>query len=93
MNDSSRFDPASVGIFRVADRTFDAESRTVTLHYAFDDHLAFVETDHLRDAVPEAAVLEGPGLDRALLHLHIAAGTSYYKAAAPPVVVVDGEAA
>jgi len=32
-----------------------------------------------------------PGLARALLHLHVAAGTSYYKTAAPPEVVIEGE--
>jgi hypothetical protein len=40
---------------------------------------------------PPAGEMDTDVIARALLHLHIAAGTSYYKAAAPPVVsVVSG---
>jgi UDP-N-acetyl-alpha-D-muramoyl-L-alanyl-L-glutamate epimerase len=84
------FDPASVGTFRVVDRTFDSESRTVSLGYAFDDGPAFVETLTFETKPGHDGAVGAPGLERALLHLHIAAGTSYYKTAAPSQVVVEG---
>ena len=37
-----------------------------------------------------SSLADTAGFERALLHLHIAAGTSYYKTAAPPVVSVEG---
>ena len=91
MRAPSRVDPASVGVFRVMDRTFDQDSGTVSLRYGLDDQVTFVETVTFETPVPHRPALEGPGLERALLHLHIAAGTSYYKAAAPPLVAVEGE--
>jgi UDP-N-acetyl-alpha-D-muramoyl-L-alanyl-L-glutamate epimerase len=90
MSDPKRFDPASVGAFRVVDRAFDADSRTVSLHYALDDVHRFVETVTFETAPPPLDPPEPSALDRALLHLHIAAGTSYYKTAAPPTVEVEG---
>ena len=90
MNDPRRFDPASVGSFRVADRSFDPGSRTATLTYALGDAHRFTETVTFETPPGSSVRPDRAGLDRALLHLHIAAGTSYYKAAAPPVVVVEG---
>jgi UDP-N-acetyl-alpha-D-muramoyl-L-alanyl-L-glutamate epimerase len=91
MSAPNRFDPASFGVFRVLDRTFDRDSGTLSLHYALDDTQTFVETITFETPFTAGPALDGPGLDRALLHLHIAAGTSYYKSAAPPEVVVEGE--
>ncbi len=89
MHAPNRFDPASVGVFRVTDRAFDRDTGTVSLRYAFDDRYAFVETITFETPFASGPLLDGPGLEGALLHLHIAAGTSYYKAAAPPVVAVE----
>ena len=83
MNEPDRFDPASVGVFRVVDRSFEVESRTVTLRYALDDEHEFVETITFETPTPLPLTALPPGMERALLHLHIAAGTSYYKTAAP----------
>ncbi len=91
MNDPCRFDPGSVGAFRVTRRSFDATSRTVSLHYSFDDGPEFVETVRFETEPSTVSQAGSPGFERALLHLHIAAGTSYYKVAAPPDVVVEGE--
>ena len=44
MNDPKRFDPASVGIFRVTDRSFDRATGTVTLGYDLGEIHHFVET-------------------------------------------------
>jgi hypothetical protein len=90
MSDPNRFDPGSVATFRVVDRTFDSDTRTISLRYAFDDGPALVETITFETGPVGGPLVGSPGLDRALLHLHIAAGTSYYKAAAPPRVVVEG---
>jgi hypothetical protein len=91
MSDPNRFDPGSVATFRVVDRTFDSDSRTVSLRYAFDSGPYFVETITFETPPDHDGAPDSPGFDRALLHLHIAAGTSYYKAAAPPQVVVEDE--
>jgi hypothetical protein len=94
MTDPLRFDPGTYGTFRITGRAYDPESRTVTLRYVLDDRVEFVETLTFEtppgpDADPAGP--GGPGFERALLHLHVAAGTSYYKTAAPGQVVVEGE--
>jgi hypothetical protein len=90
MNDPNRFDPGSVDTFRIVDNEYDHSSRTAYLRYALDDRYSFEETVTFETVPPPGIPVDGGGLDRALRHLHIAAGTSYYKAAAPPVVVVEG---
>jgi hypothetical protein len=94
MSTPARFEPNSYRVFRATGRGYDAGSRTVTLRYALDDRAAFVETLTFEppgtDDGPPVAEPSGPGFERALLHLHVAAGTSYYKTAAPAVVVVEG---
>ena len=89
MNDQNRFDPGSIGTFRVVDRCFDASSRTLSLGYALDDAVSFTETITFETPPDDGGSADGAGFDRALLHLHMAAGTSYYKAAAPPVILLE----
>jgi hypothetical protein len=91
MSEPRRFDPASIGQFRMTQRSFDPSTRTVSLHYAFDDGPEFVETVTFETAPTWEPAVGTAGFERALLHLHIAAGTSYYKVAAPYDVVVEGE--
>jgi hypothetical protein len=94
MSTPTRFEPESYRVFRVAGREYDAASRTVTLRYALDDRQSFVETltfdPPAPGSGPPVADPSGPGFERALLHLHVAAGTSYYKTSAPREVVVEG---
>src|SRR5664280_1308497 len=90
MNDPNRFDPGSVDTFRIVDNEYEHSSRTAYLRYALDDRYSFEETVTFETEPPPGIPVDGGGLDRALRHLHVAAGTSYYKAAAPPVVVVEG---
>jgi len=85
------FEPDSFRTFRVTGREYDPVSRTVTLHYALDDRVIFAETVTFETLPDGVADPSGPGFERALLHLHVAAGTSYYKAAAPDEVVIEGE--
>ena len=90
MHAPTRFDPATVGVFRVLGRTFDGESGVVSLDYALGEELVFTETLTFETPFPTEPDLAASGLQQALLHLHVAAGTSYYKAAAPPEVVIEG---
>jgi hypothetical protein len=89
MSAPHRFDPGSIGAFRVTDRTFDEDSRTLSLGYSLDEQYSFVETITFETPPAGRVRIGSPGLERAILHLHIAAGTSYYKAAAPRRVVVE----
>ncbi len=91
MHAPNRFDPASVGVFRVLDRTFDADAGVVSLNYALGERATFVETLTFETPFSAERDPDAPGLQRALLHLHVAAGTSYYKAAAPPEVLIGDE--
>ncbi len=87
MNDPTRFDPGAFKAFRVLDRSFDQRSGTAVLGYGLDDGPTFVET--LTFETPPSGPVDERAVQRALVHLHIAAGTSYYKTAAPSVVRVE----
>jgi hypothetical protein len=91
MPDPERFDPGSHTAFRILGREFDPVSRTVTLRYALDDRVHFTETVTFETPPAPGPDPSGAGFERALLHLHVAAGTSYYKTAAPDRVIVEGE--
>ena len=94
MPDPERFDAGSYATFRIVGRGYDPATRTVTLRYALDDRVEFVETVTFETPPTGDATAGGPsgvGFERALLHLHAAAGTSYYKTAAPDLVIVEGE--
>ncbi len=62
----------------------------MTLRYGFDRGPAFVESVVFETSPSSPWRDLGPRFDRAVLHLQIAAGTSYYKVAAPPLVEVVG---
>ena len=91
MDAPNRFDPATVGDFRVLGRTFDGVTGVVSLRYALGERLTFTETLTFETPFVRERDLDAPGLARALLHLQVAAGTSYYKAAAPPEVIIEDE--
>ncbi|HEY4895793.1 MAG TPA: hypothetical protein VII01_06865 [Solirubrobacteraceae bacterium] len=85
-----RVDPASFGAFRFLSRELDAHGH-VTLRYALDNRLAFVEEFD----VPIERPLGDAELDRVqglLSLLHWVAGVSYYKVAAPPLVSCESGA-
>jgi hypothetical protein len=91
MSSPRRFEPDSFQAFRIVGRAYDAAERRITLRYSLDDSVAFTETLTFETETGDLPEPTGPGFDRALLHLHVAAGTSYYKTAAPAEVVVEGE--
>ncbi|WP_217923887.1 hypothetical protein [Miltoncostaea oceani] len=86
------FSPGSVRAFRFTERSADWSTGVVRLGYALDD-IAFTET--FTFPVPEGAAPAGDrarALDGAVGLLHLVAGVSYYKAAVPPRITVDGDA-
>ena len=86
----SSFDKHQVSCFRFVRCSLDPASGVAHLVYAFDDGPEMTETITFPDA---PFVLEGEraaAVQRALQLLHLIAGVSYYKAAVPGQVRVDG---
>ncbi len=80
----ARFDPAAFQSFRFLARELDAQGR-VTLRYALDDEISFVEELDL-PIDGELSDAERERVDGLLSLLHWVAGVSYFKVAAPPRV-------
>ena len=84
------FDKTQITRFRFVHCDFAADTGVARLVYAFDDGPELVETV----SIPGAPfVLEGEraaAAQRALRLLHLIAGVSYYKAAVPGQVQIDG---
>ena len=82
------FSPADIETFHISSWQLDHETGSVSLNYAFDDAYVFTETirlppsSHLPDNQRDA-------LESAVAILHLVAGVSYFKAAAPSRIVVD----
>ena len=96
MNDWT-FDRDAIRVFRFVRCEFDAQTGIAQLAYAFDDGPELVETV----VVPGAPFFDGNGApdaaraaaaERALRLLHLVAGVSYYKAAVPREIRIDGYA-
>ena len=86
------FAPEAVEAFRFTGRTADWETGVVRLGYALDDAHAFTETFAFPPPGAPLAPARREALDRAVRLLHLVAGVSYFKAAAPPRIVVEGDA-
>lgn len=84
------FDPTAFGVFRFLDRKLDARGR-VTLRYALDDQIAFVERLDLPIG-GELGAAERERVDGLLALLHWVAGVSYFKTALPPTVACESGA-
>lgn len=84
------FDRDDIRCFRFVECGFDAATGVARLGYAFDDGPLLVETV----TVPGAPfALDGARADAvaaALRLLHLVAGVSYYKAAVPPEIRIEG---
>jgi UDP-N-acetyl-alpha-D-muramoyl-L-alanyl-L-glutamate epimerase len=78
------FDPTAFGTFRFVARELDAHGR-VTLRYALDEELSFVEELDLPVA-GELSDADRERVDGLLSLLHWVAGVSYFKTALPPRV-------
>ena len=82
------FRPEAVERFRFTDLRVDAESGVVELCYALDDTVSFCERVELGSRLVDDDRLDA-GFIRVARLLHLAAGTSYYKAAMCPRLVVE----
>jgi UDP-N-acetyl-alpha-D-muramoyl-L-alanyl-L-glutamate epimerase len=83
------FDPSRYSTFRFVGWRFDEASATVLLSYALDDEVAFEERIELPAGAPPLDPNRAAALDGVLDLLHLVAGVSYYKAAAPPRLAVE----
>src|SRR5690348_7798708 len=86
-----KFERDAIRAFRFVRRHFDPASGIATLAYAFDDGPELVETVTIPGAPFALDAGRAEAVARALRLLHLLAGVSYYKAAVPPEIVVEGE--
>jgi len=86
-----RFDRESIRAFRFVRTEFDAERGVARLVYAFDDGPDLVETITFPGAPFVLDTARSEAVQRALRLLHGIAGVSYYKAAVPPQILIEGE--
>ena len=82
--------PRDAQTFHLVRAGYDAKSASAALVYRFDDGPELIET--IRFADTELAIPAGreAAFAAALRLLHLIAGISYYKAAVPPQIAVDG---
>lgn len=87
------FRPDEVTRFRLTGFAIDTEAGTVRLGYAFDDdRYVFWERIDFGPLGPRVAAgdtVDEGGFARVVRLLHLAAGVSYYKAAAPDVIAIE----
>jgi len=87
-----RFDRDAVRAFRFVRCGFDAGRGVVELVYALDDGPELVETITLPGAPFALDPARARAAEQALRLLHLVAGVSYYKAAVPPEIRIEGHA-
>ncbi|MDH5835484.1 UDP-N-acetyl-alpha-D-muramoyl-L-alanyl-L-glutamate epimerase [Luteimonas kalidii] len=85
------FDRDAIQAFRFVRCGFDAGTGVAQLVYAFDQGPELVETVTLPGAPFALDAVRAVAAQRALRLLHLVAGVSYYKAAVPPEIRVEGE--
>ena len=86
------FDRSRIAAFRFTHCSFDPQSGEARLGYAFDDLPELVEVVRFPGAPFTLDAARTAAVQRALRLLHLFAGVSYYKAAVPPDIQVDGAA-
>jgi len=84
-----KFDPARYKIFRFLGYDFDPADLCVRLRYGLDDEVVFEEQVRFPGGQPPWHMASRIALERALWLLHLTAGVSYYKTAAPAVLSVE----
>jgi len=83
------FRPDNVDRFRITSFETDAVNATVALRYALDDDYHFEERVDFGQAGLPLSPGKEHGFDRVVRLLHLMAGVSYYKTAAPRHIVVE----
>ena len=87
----TEFNRETIRAFRFVDCGFYAATGEARLAYAFDDGPALVETVRFPGAPFALTGARAGAVQRALRLLHLFAGISYYKAAVPPEIRIEGE--
>lgn len=87
----TEFDRGAVRAFRFLDCRLDAGTGEARLDYAFDDGPVMTELLRFPGAPFALQGERAAAVQRALRLLHLIAGVSYYKAAVPPEIVIEGE--
>lgn len=86
------FDKSSIRTFRFVRCAFDAESGVARLVYAFDDGPELTETVTIPGAPFALDATRAQAVEQAVRLLHLITGVSYYKAAVPNEIRIDGYA-
>ncbi len=86
------FDRDAIRAFRFVRCTFDPQSGIARLVYAFDDGPELIETVIVPGAPFALDAARADAVQRALRLLHLVAGISYYKAAVPEQIRIEGYA-
>ena len=87
-----KFQRDEIRTFRFVRCGFDAQTGVAQLAYAFDDGPELVETITVPGAPFALDGARAAAVERALRLLHLVAGVSYYKAAVPDEIRIDGYA-
>lgn len=85
------FNRDTICTFRFVRCAFDAQAGVAQLAYVFDDGPELVETVTVPGAPFVLDAARAAAVERALRLLHLIAGVSYYKAAVPGEIRIDGE--
>ena len=86
------FNRDAIRVFRFVRCDFDAQTGIAQLAYAYDDGPELVETVVVPGAPFVLDTVRAAAAERALRLLHLVAGVSYYKAAVPGEIRIDGYA-
>jgi hypothetical protein len=86
------FQRDAIRAFRFVRCGFDPGTGIAQLAYAFDDGPELIETVTVPGAPFALDPARAQAVERALRLLHLVAGVSYYKAAVPPEIRIDGYA-
>ncbi|MCX7042377.1 MAG: UDP-N-acetyl-alpha-D-muramoyl-L-alanyl-L-glutamate epimerase [Gammaproteobacteria bacterium] len=85
-----QFDRRAIQAFRFVRCQFDEASGVASLVYAFDQGPELTETIRFPAAPYRLDGARREAVEQALRLLHLIAGVSYYKAAAPPRIEIEG---
>lgn len=86
------FDKSSIRAFRFVRCSFDADSGVARLVYAFDDGPELIETVTIPGAPFTLDATRAAAVEHAVRLLHLITGVSYYKAAVPNEIRIEGYA-
>jgi len=84
------FDKSSIRTFRFVRCSFDAETGVARLVYAFDEGPELTETVTIPGAPFTLDATRAQAVEQAVRLLHLITGVSYYKAAVPNEIRIDG---